>query len=58
MLLIIVNTVEDHSMSLVRVSADGPESLSFINPDTGDEDFFYSAEDIDWWAHVPMPEQD
>ena len=51
LLLVIVETAGGREISLVRVSADG-DQCSMNNPNTGDDDFEYSPQDVSWWADL------
>lgn len=49
LLLLLVNFEGYHDEFLVRVNADG-NNLSFLDPDSGNDEFPYSDTDIWWWA--------
>jgi len=51
LLLVVVETRGGPSVSMVQVHADGDE-LGFYDPETGDDLWGYSAEDISWWTKI------
>lgn len=51
LLLVVVETNGGPFVRMVKVNADG-DQLGFWDPDTGDDNFGYSAEDIMWWAKI------
>jgi hypothetical protein len=52
LLLVVVDRNDGPEVSVVRVHADGPESLEFSNAATGDFDFGWTDRDISWWARL------
>ena len=59
LLLVVVETRGGPSVSMVQVHADGDE-LGFYDPETGDDLWGYSAEDISWWTKIKeaLPQND
>jgi hypothetical protein len=52
LLLVVVERNDGPEVSVVRVHADGPESLDFSNAATGDFDFGWTDREISWWARL------
>lgn len=60
LLLVIVDVVGGREMRLLNVHADGPESLDFSDPETGNFDFGWTDRQISWWARIKesLPQND
>ena len=51
LLLIIVDTNKGPNVSLLQVNADG-DQLSFLDPETLDDNFGWTDREISWWARI------